>query len=119
MSDRRGSGSVRDQLHGLEARKRDILTGLRAQQSQVEVEIHPNIPELYRRKVGKLQALLEDETTRPQAMDIVRSLVEHVEIHPAEERYRCGAILTVDWLRFSPSPTIKRPASGRATAVRS
>jgi hypothetical protein len=59
-------GSVRDQLRSLEARKRDIDADLTAQQDNVEIVIHPNLPELYRKKVGRLQQALQYETTRPR-----------------------------------------------------
>ena len=48
-------GSVRDQLRHLEARKREIAADLKAQQGDIEIAIHPNLPDLYRRKVAELQ----------------------------------------------------------------
>jgi hypothetical protein len=35
------------------------------------VEIHPNFPEIYRKKVSELTCLLEDEVTRIQAIEAV------------------------------------------------
>src|SRR6516225_10154046 len=75
-------GSVRDQLRRLETRKRDIDADLTAQQDSVGVEIHPNLPELYRKKVGKLQQALQHEATRPQVVETIRSLVDRIEILP-------------------------------------
>jgi site-specific DNA recombinase len=68
-------GSVRDQLRRLEARKRQIAADLRAQQGDMEIAIHPNLPDLYRRKVARLQRLLDDEAMRPQAVEMIRSLI--------------------------------------------
>jgi site-specific DNA recombinase len=82
-------GSVRDQLRSLEARKRDIDADLTAQQDNVEIVIHPNLPELYRKKVGRLQQALQYETTRPQVVEAIRSLVDRIEILPGEARGRC------------------------------
>jgi site-specific DNA recombinase len=82
-------GSVRDQLRSLEARKRDIDADLTAQQDTVEIVIHPNLPELYRKKVGRLQQALQYETTRPQVVEAIRSLVDRIEILPGEARGRC------------------------------
>ena len=82
-------GSVRDQLRSLEARKRDIDADLTAQQDNVEIVIHPNLPELYRKKVGRLQQALQYETTRPQVVETIRSLVDRIEILPGEARGRC------------------------------
>ena len=86
-------GSVRDQLRHLEARKREIAADLKAQQSDMEIAIHPNLPDLYRRKVAELCRVLDDEATRPQAVEIIRSLIEKIEIRPGQERGHCEVIL--------------------------
>ena len=51
-------GSVRDQLRRLEARQREIAADLKVRQGDMEIAIHPNLPELYRRKVARLQRVL-------------------------------------------------------------
>ena len=78
-------GCVRDQLRHLEARKRALAADLKARQSDLEIAIHPNLPDLYRRKVTRLQQVLVDETTRPQAIEIIRSLINRIEVHPDQE----------------------------------
>lgn len=40
-----------------------------------QVEIHPNVPELYRRKAFALTDLLNDYETCPEDMDMIRNLV--------------------------------------------
>lgn len=57
-------GLVRDQLQDLEARKRDLEASLKQDYQEVTVDVHPNLVELYRRKVGELGKLLDDETAR-------------------------------------------------------
>jgi len=86
-------GSVRDQLRRLEARKREIAADLRAQQGGMEITIHPNLPDLYRRKVARLQRLLDDEAMRPQAVEIIRSLIDRIEVHPGQERGHCEVVI--------------------------
>ncbi|MEX2167498.1 MAG: hypothetical protein WD852_10865 [Methyloceanibacter sp.] len=86
-------GSVRDQLRRLEARKREIAADLKVQQGDMEITIHPNLPDLYRRKVSRLQRLLDDEETRSQAVEIIRSLIDRIEVHPGQERGHCEAII--------------------------
>ena len=86
-------GSVRDQLRRLEARKREIDADLKAHQGDLEIAIHPNLPDLYRRKVAKLQQALEDEATRPQVVEIIRSLIDRIEIHPGQQRGHCEVTL--------------------------
>jgi hypothetical protein len=57
------------------------------------VEVHPNIGELYAKKVGELPALLTDDATRPQAMDIIRALIDRVEVAEGAERGKPDVIL--------------------------
>jgi site-specific DNA recombinase len=82
-------GSVRDQLRRLETRKREIDADLRSQPDGADVAIHPNLPELYRKKVAKLQQALEHEVTRPQVVETIRSLVDRIEVLPGRARGRC------------------------------
>ena len=77
---------VRDELRALEARKRDLEQVLAANYDDQAVEIHPNIAELYRRKVSELQSLLSDESTRSQSMDLIRSMIDRIEVHEGEKR---------------------------------
>jgi site-specific DNA recombinase len=86
-------GLVRDELRTLEARKRDLDRTLDAVHDDQAVEIHPNIADLYRKKVNELQTLLTDETARPQAMDLIQSMIDHIEIHAGTERGNPEVIL--------------------------
>jgi site-specific DNA recombinase len=36
---------------------------------------------------------LEDEATRPHAVEIIRSLIERIEIHPGQKRGHCEVII--------------------------
>jgi site-specific DNA recombinase len=93
MSRRGDPGSVRDQLRQLESRKREIAADLKAQPRDTEIAIHPNLPDLYRRKVARLQEVLGDEATRPQAVEIIRSLLDRIEVRPGQERGHCEVII--------------------------
>ena len=79
-------GLVRDELRELEARQKQIERDLKATPAKAEIEVHPNIADLYARKVHELLALLTDEQYRYQAMDIVRSMIDHIEVHAGAER---------------------------------
>jgi hypothetical protein len=48
---------VREQLCKLECRKRELSAELEASKA-AEIAIHPNLPDLYRRKVAELQQVL-------------------------------------------------------------
>jgi site-specific DNA recombinase len=86
-------GIVRDELRSLEARKRDLERTLGASLGNSSVEVHPNIGELYAKKVGELPALLTDDATRPQAMDIIRSLIDRIEVTEGAERGKPDIVL--------------------------
>ena len=53
-----------------EVRKKDLERQLLAADVDHNIEVHPNIAELYAKKVMELQSLLIDETTRSQAITI-------------------------------------------------
>ena len=86
-------GLVRDQLRDLEQRKNEMEHALASTREQAAIEHHPNMAELYRRKVSELQDLLSDETNRPEAIDIIRSMIERIEVHPGKERGKPNVIL--------------------------
>ena len=86
-------GIVRDERWSLEARKRDLERALSASREDSSVEVHPNIGELYAKKVGELPVLLTDDATRPQAMDIIRSLIDRIKGAEGAERGKPDVIL--------------------------
>ncbi|HUW73584.1 MAG TPA: recombinase family protein [Methyloceanibacter sp.] len=50
--------------------------------------LHPNLAELYRRKVEDLHGALADPRTHDEALDILRSLIEQVVVRPHKEGFR-------------------------------
>jgi site-specific DNA recombinase len=82
-----------DGLQSLEARKRDLERALSASRADSSVEVHPNIGELYAKKVGELPVLLTDDATRPQAMDIIRSLIDRIEVAEGADRGKPDVVL--------------------------
>ena len=86
-------GLVRDELRILEARKRNLENTLSDVHNDRAIDLHPNMADLYRKKVSELHSVLADETARPQAMDLIRSMIDHIEIHVGTERGRPDVIL--------------------------
>ena len=80
-------------LKALEGRKRELEHSIKSTHEEATVEVHPNMAELYRKKVIELQSLLTDETTRHQAMDIIRSMIDRIELHAGQERDKPDVIL--------------------------
>ncbi|MDG2205672.1 MAG: zinc ribbon domain-containing protein, partial [Alphaproteobacteria bacterium] len=79
-------GLVRDELKSLVARKRDLERQMTAANEDRNIDVHPNMAELFARKVTELRSLLRDETTRPQTMDIIRTMIDHIEVHDSGTR---------------------------------
>jgi site-specific DNA recombinase len=86
-------GSVATTLKDLEAQKAVLDADLKQVAETNFVDIHPNVGELYRRKVGELQGLLAGEATRVEAMGRIRELIERIEIHPGAKRGQPEVIL--------------------------
>ena len=77
--------SIKDRLDLLEARKRELVDTLAATTPTTTVRIHPNLAVLYRRRVEDLERLFEDDTTRDEAFQIVRSLIDRVVLTPTDD----------------------------------
>jgi hypothetical protein len=102
-------GSVRGQLRRLEARKREIDIELKAQQDSVGIVTHPNLPELYRKKVAKLQQALQHEATRAQIVDSIRSLVSRIEVAPGPGAAAARSPSSAHWPKSWLSPIKTQP----------
>ena len=48
------------------------------------MRLHPNLAALYQRKVAALQDLLDNDATRTEAIEIIRSLVDQVIFRAAD-----------------------------------
>ena len=107
-------GSVREQLSGLESRKRELVNELQAQPIRV-VELHPNLADLYRRKIIELKQILDDEATRPRAFDIIRLLIGHIEVHPTQTRGHCAVVVVGALAQFLAFAQQKTPAGSSLT----
>jgi site-specific DNA recombinase len=49
--------------------------------------LHPNLAEIYRRKVADLQTALADLQARTEALEILRGLIDRVVLHPADKGF--------------------------------
>ncbi|WP_373444401.1 recombinase family protein [Ruegeria atlantica] len=87
-------GSVSETLRDLNARKTKLQADLKRIDAFAPVDIHPNVAELYRRKVAELQGLLSDDAARNEAMEAIRGLIERIEVSPGETRGHPNVILT-------------------------
>jgi len=76
--------SVQTKLEALEARQGELAKEL-AGLVDDPVRLHPNLAAIYQRKVATLQKLLEDDATRSEAVEVIRSLVDQVIFRPTAE----------------------------------
>ena len=76
---------LQGKLEELEARLAQVDQDLEAPEPS-QVRFHPNLSELYRRKVVDLAATLSDPEIRTQALETIRSLIETVTVSIAEEQ---------------------------------
>ena len=77
----------------MESRKRDLEQTLTVAHDDQAIEPHPNMADLYRKKVSELQMLLTDEAARPQAMEIIRLMIERIEVSKGQERGKPDVVL--------------------------
>ena len=77
---------LQKQLDEAEASKATLLAELSAARPS-PVRLHPNLAHVYRDKVSGLQEALKDPLLHDEAMDILRSLIERVEMQPSDGGY--------------------------------
>ena len=73
-------GLVRGELKDLEGKKKNLEAQIDGIDDSHKIETHPNLAKLFSKKVGELQSLLSDEVCKPKAMEIIRSLVDRIEV---------------------------------------
>ena len=71
------------QLQGIEA-ERDRLAATLLEPAPTPVRLHPDLPELYRRKVVQLREALADPAIRDEAVDLLRGPLSKVTVQPGE-----------------------------------
>ncbi len=72
--------------------------------------LHPNLAEIYRRKVETLHEALAEPQTRDEALGLLRGLVERIDVHPIEGGFEIeliGEIAPVVELSLDPNGTKK------------
>ena len=78
--------TVRQKLSDLEHSKANILRLMEQVIPATKIEPHPNIGQLYQRRVEQLSHLLNDDSSQQEAVTIIRSLIDRIKITPGERR---------------------------------
>ena len=63
------------------------------QNEEDKIVLQPNIGELYARKIRDLNSLLQNDATKHQATEIIRSLIEKIVVSPTGQRGRSEVVL--------------------------
>ena len=88
----KGTRTLVDRLLDLEAQEDAIRARLDAAPADIP-DIHPNISEIYRRKVERLAGALVDPEEREEAADALRGLIQRVVLTPGTKRGEVNAVL--------------------------
>lgn len=64
--------------------RQDELRELLHQERAPAPLVHPKLAEVYRREVTELHKALENEETNPEAMELMRSLVDEIVLTPED-----------------------------------
>ena len=80
------SPGLQQKLEELETRKERLELDLSSVPAP-KPRRHPNLAELYRRKVSELEAALHDPDSREEALQILQGLIQYVEMQPARKGF--------------------------------
>jgi site-specific DNA recombinase len=73
--------ALKQELVTLEARQLTLQQEVAAIEAPAPL-IHPNLAEIYRQRVERLQEALRDPATRNQALELIRSLIDEIYLIP-------------------------------------
>lgn len=109
--------AMKDELTRLEERRTTLTQELSAQPAPAPA-IHPNLAELYRRKVESLHESLNEESTRTEAAEALRTLIEEIRLVPQDGRLRIdlhGELATI--LALTSETPASQGRDGRSTLL--
>ena len=79
--------ALKQELVKLEARQLMLQHEIAAGESPAPL-IHPNPAKIYRQRVERLHEALNDPSTRIEAFELIRSLIEEIRLVPEDGRLR-------------------------------
>jgi site-specific DNA recombinase len=77
--------TMKDRMTELEAEKARLLVEQKDTPTLPAISVHPNLAELYRKRVQDLENLLVDPDARDEAMELIRSMIEKIVLTPKSE----------------------------------
>jgi len=79
--------ALKQELKDLEARQAELERVIAVAAAPAPL-IHPNLAEVYRQKVAAMHEALHDATSRDEAFDVIRSLIDEIRLVPVEGELR-------------------------------
>ena len=76
--------SMKARLSELETEKAAFISSRVTSPTLPNVSVHPNLATVYRKKVEELETLLEYAQHKDEAMELIRSLIDKIELTPRE-----------------------------------
>ncbi|MGF1611087.1 MAG: hypothetical protein ACFCUQ_16905 [Kiloniellales bacterium] len=74
--------AMKDRMAALEARRNELDRDLRSAAPTPALRLHPGLSEIYRRKVAQLEEALNDESIKAEAAEVLRALIDRIELLP-------------------------------------
>jgi site-specific DNA recombinase len=93
------SRALWDRLGELE-RQRDLIQVRKVQNPAGTVRLHPRLADVYAEKVQQLEEALNDPSIREEAAEVLRSLVDRVELRPGDQGQGLEALLYGDLIEI-------------------
>jgi site-specific DNA recombinase len=87
--------ALKNELRALECRQTELQQSLAAREAPAPL-IHPNLAEVYRQRVAALQDPLHAPSSRDEAFDLIRLLIEQVRALASLGQRRPGKTLAAD-----------------------
>ena len=107
---------LKGKLEKLEARMAELETEI-AQNPPPTPQLHPNLAEIYHRKVAHLHEALNGPDTRTEAGEILRTLIEVINVQPLDDGFEIelvGEIANMVKLANAPATNRKTAPEGAA-----
>ncbi|WP_177193421.1 hypothetical protein [Nereida ignava] len=76
---------MKGKMDTLEARKAELDTMLAQAAAEEPIILHPALANVYRGKIKTLASSVDDEATKVEAIELLRSLVAEVRLHPDDD----------------------------------
>ncbi len=125
IADTGGSRSLVEELRTLEQRQDGLRAEIAAAGTPEPLPaLHPNLAEVYRQKVERLEQALHDPAVSAAAVEALRSLVDAIVVYPGEGRGEVSLELRGDLAAFlhladdGPAAAILPPAGAKTSASR-